>query len=86
MATVVSQPTYRPTNKLTAAMLAGAAYEFLEPAVAIGVSMAGEALGIPWTLGPGLSTLIQFGLMFGFGYVVRDRPNVVPEPRYDGAV
>jgi hypothetical protein len=75
MATV-KQPTFAPTNKLTAAMLAGAAYEFLQPAVARAVTWAGELLGVAWTVGPNGDTLLQFAVMATVGYLVKDRPNV----------
>ena len=78
MATV-KQPSFVPTNKLTAAMLAGAAYEFLQPAVAHGVAYAGERLGIAWTLGANGDMVLQFLVMLAVGYLVKDRPNVPPE-------
>jgi len=78
MATV-NQPSFAPTNKLTAAMLAGAVYEFLQPAVARGVEWAGEPLGITWTLGVNGNMVLQFLAMLVVGYLVRDRPNVPPE-------
>lgn len=74
--TSVSQPTFRPTNKLTAAMLAGAAYEFVQPAVARAVEYVGELLGIAWTLGANGDMVLQFLAMLAVGYFVKDRPNV----------
>lgn len=74
--TTTRQPTLMPTNKLSAAMLAGAAYEFVQPAVARGVEAFGELLGIVWTLGGNGDMLLQFGLMAIVGYFVKDRPNV----------
>lgn len=75
MATVTQQ-TYRPTNKLTAAMLGGVAYEFAEPVVAKGVELAGTAIDVPLALGPSGSTLLMFLTMFAAGYIVKDAPNV----------
>lgn len=78
MATV-NQPSFAPTNKLTAAMLAGAAYEFLQPAAARAVEHAGELLGIAWTLGANGDMVLQFLAMLAVGYFVKDRPNLPPE-------
>ena len=75
MATV-SQPSFKPTNKLTAAILAGAAYEFVQPAVSRGIGLAGEVLGITWSLGANGDLLLQFGVMVVVGYFVKDTPNV----------
>lgn len=72
----VKQPTFMPTNKLTAAMLTGAAYEFLQPAVARGIEAGGEFIGIAWVLGPNTDLLLQFGLMALVGYLVKDSANV----------
>lgn len=73
---IVKQPSFAPTNKLTAAMLAGAAYEFVQPVVVRSVGIAGEILGIAWTIGSNGDMLLQFGLMAVVGYFVRDRANV----------
>lgn len=78
MATV-KQPSYAPTNKLTLAMLAGLAYEFLQPVIVAGVEGLGDLLGIAWTLGPNGDMMLQFMLMLIVGYFVKDRPNVVQE-------
>jgi len=75
MATV-SQPTFMPTNKLTAAMLAGAAYEFVRPVIARGIEAVGTWLDVAWALGVNNDLLLQFGLMALVGYIVRDKPNV----------
>jgi hypothetical protein len=76
----VKQLSFAPTNKLTAAMLAGAAYEFVQPAVTRGVEFSGEVLGIAWTLGSNGDMLLQFGAMAIVGYFVQDRPNVTLAP------
>jgi len=78
MATV-NQPSFAPTNKLTAAMLAGAAYEFIQPVVARGIEWAGEPLGITWALGANGNMVLQFLAMLAIGYFVKDQPNVLPE-------
>jgi hypothetical protein len=78
MATV-NQRSFAPTNKLTAAILAGAAYEFVRPAVARGIESAGELLGIAWTLGANGDMVLQFLAMLAVGYLVKDRPNVPAE-------
>jgi hypothetical protein len=78
MATV-NQPSFAPTNKLTGAMLAGAAYEFVQPAVTRGIEWAGEPLGITWTLGVNGNMVLRFLTMLVVGYLVKDRPNVPPE-------
>lgn len=77
MATI-RQPSFKPTNKLTAAMLGGAVYEFIRPGVARGIELAGESLGIAWSLGVNSDVVLQFGVMAILGYIVKDNPNVVP--------
>lgn len=72
----VKQPTWAPTNKLTASILAGVAYEFLQPVIARGVEWAGSLMGIAWELGPNGDMLLQFSVMSIVGYLVKDRPNV----------
>lgn len=74
--TTIRQPTSIPTNKLTAAIVAGAVYEFAQPAVARGVEVIGELFGIAWQLGGNGDMLLQFALMAIVGYFVKDRPNV----------
>lgn len=74
--TTVNQPTFRPTNKLTAAMIAGASYEFAQPVVAKGVDIAANWSGIDWALNAQTDMLLQFGLMAAVGYMVKDKPNV----------
>lgn len=75
MATV-KQPTFAPTNKLTAAMLAGVAYEFLQPLVESGIGWLGGMLGVAWQLGPNGDMVLMFATMMAAGYLVKDRPNV----------
>lgn len=74
MATV-TQPTFMPTNKLTAAMLAGGAYEFVRSVVVRGIEAVGVWLGIPWSLDVNSDLLLQFAIMALVGYLVKDRPN-----------
>jgi hypothetical protein len=78
MATV-NQPSFAPTNKLTAAMLAGTAYEFVQPAIARAVEYAGELLGITWMLGANGDMVLQVLAMLAVGYFVKDRPNLPPK-------
>lgn len=72
----VTQPGFAPTNKLTAVMIAGVAYEFMQPVLLAGVEWVGRTIGIEWTLGPNGDMLVQFGIMFLAGYLIKDRPNV----------
>ena len=75
MATI-KQPGFAPTNKLTAAMLAGVAYEFLQPLVDAGITWLGAALGVAWQLGPNGDMVLMFATMMLAGYLVKDRPNI----------
>lgn len=78
----VKQPSFKPTNKLTAALIAGAAYEFVQPAIARGLVFLGNLAGIDWQLGSSGDLLLQFGVMAIAGYFIKDAPNVVPaEPQ-----
>ena len=74
--TTVRQPGYAPTNKLTAAIVGGALFEFAEPVIAKGIALAGGMIGVNWTLGPNFGTVVMFLTMFLAGYIVKDRPNV----------
>ena len=67
MATV-KQPSWMPTNKLTVSMLAGAAMGFIEPV---------WSHFIPMFADPRIFMLVQYGVAFAIGYMVKDHPNVI---------
>ncbi len=71
MAKTVSQPSWLPTNKLTGALVAAAAWELFGPwMIAYGVS-----LGLP-VGGPAVTAVAQIGIAALAGYLIKDKPNV----------
>jgi len=66
----VKQPNLKPTNKLTAAVLAGAAWELGGGYVVAGM----EAIGM--NPGDNFRLIVLFALMAAAGYFIKDRPNV----------